>query len=427
MSLRPSSSAAFVPVAADRALAVRLFDELYAMSHDEPGVTRDAYGPGEQNAHDLMSRVAAGLGLGRAVDAAGNLFLMLPGENPGLPVWLIGSHLDSVPHGGNFDGAAGVVAGLSIVSGLLRAGRRPQRGITVVATRAEESNWFPASYIGSRSALGLLPAEVLDLPRSDTHRPLRQHMLDLGLAPDRVTKGEARLKPSEVHGYLELHIEQGPVLEEEDVPLGPVTAISGSFRYRHASCLGSYGHSGAVPRRSRRDAVLAVSELVVALDRLWEEFDSAGQPATVTVGQFSTDPTQHGFSKISGQVEFCIDVRSTDFAVVEALHARTLALVAAIAARRGVRFELGERTGSRPAMMTPALRTQLEEIAKELGIGWHTMASFAGHDASVYANAGIPTAMLFVRNQNGSHNPNEQMRLEDFHAAVDVAAQLLMR
>jgi N-carbamoyl-L-amino-acid hydrolase len=423
MSL-PSSPA---PVGADRALAARLFDELHALSQDPPGVTRDAYGPGEQKAHDLMSRVAAELGLDRAVDAAGNLFLTLAGENPDLPVWLIGSHLDSVPHGGNFDGAAGVVAGMSIVSGLRRAGRRPRRGITVVATRAEESNWFPASYIGSRSALGLLPADILDLPRSDTHRPLRRHMLDLGFAPDRVAAGEAHLTPAKIHAYLELHIEQGPVLEEQNVPLGPVTAISGSFRYRNARCLGVYGHSGAVPRRSRQDAVLAVSELVVALDRLWEAFDRAGRPATVTVGQFATDPTQHGFSKISGQVTFCIDVRSTDPAVVEELHTRTLDLVGEITARRGVRFDLGERTGSRPAAMDPHLRRALEDIAGELGIGSHTMPSFAGHDAATYANAGIPTAMLFVRNQNGSHNPDEQMRLEDFHAATDVAAVLLSR
>ena len=411
---------------ADRELAIRLFDQLAEQSRDEPGVTRDAYGAGEQRAHDLISRAAGELGLSRAVDAAGNLLLTLAGTSPALPAWVVGSHLDSVPHGGNFDGAAGVIAGLAAIAGLGRAGLRPQRPVIVVATRAEESNWFPASYIGSRMLLGLLPPELLDLPRSDTGRPLRDHMRDLGLAPERVAKGEHLLTPGQVHGFIETHIEQGPTLEAAELPLGLVTGISGSFRYRKARCLGSYGHSGAVPRQHRHDAVFAVSDLIQSLDRLWRDLDVEGRPATITFGEVFTDATQHGFSKVPGELNFCLDVRSVDRDLVEEIHERTLAFVAEIETRRGVRFELGERTGSQPAAMSADLLQQLGRLADRLAIGHLSMPSGAGHDAAVFANAGIPSVMLFVRNQNGSHNPHEAMRIEDFQAAATLLAHLML-
>ncbi|SFJ19068.1 Zn-dependent hydrolase [Bradyrhizobium sp. cf659] len=414
------------PLSADRALAVRLFDQLAEMSRDDPGVTRDAYGAGEQRAHDLMSKVAAELGLSCDVDAAGNLLLTLRGTEPNLPAWVVGSHLDSVPHGGNFDGAAGVVAGLAAISGLARAGRRPRRSVIVVVTRAEESNWFPASYIGGRTLLGLLPAELLDLPRSDTGRPLRDHMRDLGLAPERVARGERLLTPDRVHGFVETHIEQGPALEAERIPLGLVTGISGSFRYRKARCIGAYGHSGAVPRRYRHDAMFAVSDLIQSLDSLWSDLDSTGRTATITFGEVFTDATQHGFSKIPGELNFCLDVRSADVALLDEIHARMMTFITAIEKTRGVRFALGEKTGSQPATMDVELLRRLGTIADRLGIAYLSLPSGAGHDAAVFANAGIPTAMLFVRNQNGSHNPHEAMRIEDFHAAATVLTHLVL-
>lgn len=411
---------------ADRELAIRLFDQLAQQSRDEPGVTRDAYGAGEQRAHDLVSHEAAVLGLSRAVDAAGNLLLTLEGTDPTLPAWVVGSHLDSVPHGGNFDGAAGVIAGLAAIAGLRRTGPKPRRPVIVVATRAEESNWFPASYIGGRSLLGQLPPEVLDLPRSDTGRSLRDHMRDLGLAPERVAKGEHLLVPERIHGFIETHIEQGPTLEAAELPLGLVTGITGSFRYRKARCLGSYGHSGAVPRQHRHDAVFAVSDLIQSLDRLWSALDADGRTATVTFGEVFTDASQHGFSKVPGEVGFCLDVRSVDRELVEEIHSRTVAIVAEIETRRGVRFELGERTGSQPAVMSADLLRQLGHLADRLDIEHLTMPSGAGHDAAVFANAGIPSAMLFVRNQNGSHNPHEAMRIEDFMAAATLLAHLML-
>jgi beta-ureidopropionase / N-carbamoyl-L-amino-acid hydrolase len=409
----------------NRELAAALFDSLEQLSRDQPGITRDAYGEGEERAHDLIRRAAVQLGLTTAIDPAGNLLLTLLGANPDLPAWVVGSHLDSVPHGGNFDGAAGVIAGLVVMAGFLKAGLRPERSVICAVFRAEESTWFPASYIGSRAALGLLPAEVLTLKRTDTGRTVDEHMRALGLDPDAVAKGACHLNKEAIYAYLEIHIEQGPVLDQAKVPVGLVTTIAGSFRYRDAVCHGTYGHSGAVPRRFRNDAVVAVAELATALDRHWAELDESGALATITMGQIATDPTQHAFSKIAGEVRFCLDVRADQTDLLDDIHRRLISLIDTIAQSRGVRFELGARTGSAPAPMDGRLRKRLAELAARDGIATLLLPSGAGHDAAIFAAAGIASAMIFIRNQNGSHNPLEAMRLDDFQQAAILLATLL--
>lgn len=407
-------------------LAERLFDELRAHTTDEPGITRAAYGAGEEFAHALLKRTAHELDLAQAIDAAGNLYLTLPGEDADLPGWIIGSHIDSVPHGGNFDGAAGVLAGIAVAAALKAGGRRLARDLTVLVIRAEESTWFPVSYLGSRAAFGILPSEALDTCRADTGLTLRAHMEALGLRPDAVAAGEAFLDPARIHGFIELHIEQGPVLEREDVPVGLVTGIAGSFRYRKARCLGAYGHSGAVPRAWRQDAVVAFADLVAATERTWDGLERDGERATITFGEVGTDPAQHAFSKVPGEVGFCLDVRSESAATLERIHTELFGHAAIIEQRRGVRFEWGERTGSNAAILDAGLRSRLAASADALGIPSIEMPSGAGHDTSVFANKGVPAALVFVRNQNGSHNPDEAMRMEDFAQAVAVIHRCLL-
>ena len=411
----------------DAGFAARLFDELERCTSDAPGVTRAAYGEGEEVAHRIVRREAAAMGLSEATDAAGNLYLTYEGLDPALPCWIVGSHLDSVPHGGNFDGAAGVLAGLAAVRALIAAGTRLRRSLTVMVIRAEESCWFPISYLGSRAAFGLLPGDSLSTPRTDTGRSLRDHLADLKLRPEAVTQGEAHLTAGRIHGFIELHIEQGPVLEDADAPVGLVSAIAGSFRYRKARCLGEWGHSGAVPRSHRCDAVFALAELIGALDLSWEETLADGEQATITVGEIGTDPAIHGFSKIPGEVAFCLDVRSGSQACLDRLHSRLLDLVADTEARRGVRFDLGARSGSTPAVLDAKLRAALAETATESATSVVEMASGAGHDTAVFALAGVPSALIFLRNQNGSHNPDEAMRIEDFVAGTKLLARFLAR
>lgn len=398
--------------APDMALAASLFDRLRRMGFDGRGVTRDAYGPGEQGAHALIAETGASLGLEVRYDAARNLYLTLPGHDRAAPRAMTGSHLDSVPCGGNFDGAAGVVAGVAVLAGWRRGGYTPPADVVVMAVRAEESTWFPYSYLGSKAAFGLVGREVLDLPRSDTGRSFAQHLADCGGEPDRF--GEPWLDAARISRFVELHIEQGPVLVEAGIPVGLVTGIRGSLRYRELMVLGEYAHSGAVPHASRHDAVRAGALLIAALDGDWQAVEDEGGDLVLTFGKFATDPAQHAFSKVAGEAALCVDIRSQDSATLERFDALVRRRAAEIGTAARVRFVLGPRTGSAPAVMDDAIRAGLQAAAGRHGIPVLTMASGAGHDAAVFAQQGIASGMVFVRNDCGSHNPHEKMDLADF-------------
>ena len=243
------NSSASESVNQQRELVESLFDRLAQSSPGEPGITRAPYGPRETFAHEMMTACARELGLEIRTDAAANTYMTLPGRDRTLPPILTGSHLDSVPHGGNFDGAAGVVAGLVAIGAIKRMGLTPARDITVMGVRAEESVWFQVSYIGSRGALGALPDGALDVTRVDTGRSLADHIAESGGDPDALRRGDRYLDPARVHAFLEVHIEQAPSLVEAGVPVGLCIGIPGNFRYPNAKILGRYDHVGT-PRRS---------------------------------------------------------------------------------------------------------------------------------------------------------------------------------
>ena len=404
----------------DMDLAAELFAGLRAGSVDGEGVTREAYGPGERMAHALVREAAGRIGLECSADVAGNLYMTLPGADRAAKRIVIGSHLDSVRQGGNYDGAAGVLSGLAAVAGMKRAGFTPGRDITVMAIRSEEAGaWFPVSYPGSRMALGLFKADGLEIKRQDSGRTLADHMREEGFDPDAVARGEHALGARNVAGYLELHIEQGPVLDTEQVPIGIVTGIPGSRRLRAARVIGEYNHSGATPRKYRRDAAAALAELVHRMDEEWCRLDAMGHVLVCTFCTMATT-AEAGFTKIPGEAEFSLDVRSVSPHACDLMFEALHRFMEEIEARRGVRFERGPETGSRAAIMDEGIRAGLARAADALGIRHLSMASGAGHDAAAFAEARIPSSMLFVRNQNGSHNPHEDMRMEDFAAACAV-------
>lgn len=407
-------------LAPDLVLAERLFDALRIGTGGTQGICRPSYGEGEAFAHALVRQEAAALGLMVATDAAMNLYVTLAGREPG-PAILIGSHLDSVPRGGNFDGAAGVLMGLAILSGFKQAGVVPRRDLIVMAIRAEESTWFNASYIGSRAAFGLLGASELEsVIRSDDRQSLGHHIAEAGGDVAALRQGEAYLSRERIAVFIEPHIEQGPDLVARNRPAGIVTGIRGSLRYRSARCLGSYAHSGATPRHLRQDAVSAVSRLVVDLNALWHDLESKGEDLAVTFGQIMTDPAEHAFSKVAGQVDFALDMRSQSRATLDRVHAELMDLAQAIEQRQGVRFEWGALTGSDAAIMDGRVVQALSQAAQKQGLDAPLMPCGAGHDAVIFANAGIPTGMLFIRNRHGSHNPLEAMDMTDFAAAAGI-------
>jgi len=411
-------------VRAQRDLAVRLFDQLRQDGLDEPGVSRDPYGPGEQRGHATVTALAREMGLETGNDAAANLYMTMPGRDRTRPRMVVGSHLDSVPHGGNFDGAAGVVAGLLAVATLRRLGLTPVCDLTVMGIRAEESIWFQVSYIGSRGALGTLPDGALDVRRIDTGRTLREHMLDCGGDPDAVARRQRHLDPAQLRGYLELHIEQAPSLIEANQPVAICTGIPGNFRYPNARIEGSHDHVG-LPRRFRRDAAMAGAEFAMAMDALWAEHDAAGIPMACTIGRFHTDTDSHGMTIVPGAFNFSLDVRAYDEAVLATLDARVDAIIAGIEQRRGVRFHRGPKARAAVGQVDPTMHDALLDGARALGLDPLRIGSPASHDGASFAECGVPIGMIFVRNHNGSHNPHEAMDIDDFLDGTAVMAHWL--
>jgi len=400
----------------DLDLAARLFTAIRDATRDGEGVTRAAYGDGEAIAHALVRAEGARLGLEIAVDPAGNLLMTRPGRDRTLPAVVIGSHLDSVRQGGDYDGTAGVLAALATVAGIAA----PARDVVVSVVRAEESgSWFPTSFPGSRALLGRLPPDALQVRRMDTGRTLAEHMREAGFDPETVGRGECLLPPASIAAYVEVHIEQGPVLDEAAIPVGIVTGIPGSRRLRAGKVIGETNHSGATPRKFRRDAAIALAEFAVALDDLWAEMEADGHALVLTFCVLATGPDA-GFTKIAGEARFELDVRSLDPASVDTVFRTIGALVPTIEARRGVRFDLGAETGSVATPMDVGLRTALAEAAARVGVRAIEMPSGGGHDPVSFAQAGVPAALLFVRNQHGSHTPAEAMRMQDFDEATRV-------
>jgi beta-ureidopropionase / N-carbamoyl-L-amino-acid hydrolase len=406
----------------DLDLAATLFDTLARATRDGQGIVRDSYGDGEQAAHDILKSSASAQGLEVSIDAIGNLAMTLPGRDRAAPCVIIGSHLDSVPQGGNFDGAAGVVAGLCAVSALRRANQVPDWDVTVMAIRAEESAWFDIPYLGSAGAFGLLDPNCLSILRSDNGRSLESTLRERGFDPQPIRERRRLLEPTRVRAYLELHIEQGPTLVARGLPAAVVTGIRGCKRFRHAQCVGEYAHSGAVARPYRRDAVAATVAFLHHMESVWQQQEAAGADLVLTTGELFTDPEMHGPSKIAGETRFVLDLRSLSDATMSSVADEARAAAARVSAAYRVTIDLGATSDSPPAVMDSGLRARLLSLLDRP----FEMPSGAGHDAAVFAKLGIPSAMIFVRNEHGSHNPQEAMSLGDFAIGTQCLLRLLL-
>jgi N-carbamoyl-L-amino-acid hydrolase len=413
----------------NKALDVTFCEELFAAlrvaTGDGVGITRESFGAGESAALDIIERSARSLGLATERDAGANLVVTLTGSQPELPFLACGSHLDSVPQGGNFDGGAGVIAGLAVLASLKKSGFVPRRTIKLYGLRGEESAWFGKAYMGSSALFGQLTADDLGTPHAVTGRSLADCMRDVGADVDRIAQGEALLNPENVAAWIELHIEQGPVLVARELPIGIVTGIRGNIRHRVVECIGEAGHSGAVPRWLRRDAVFATAELITHLDRHWRTLLERGRDLVVTSGIMGTDGSEHAIARIPGKVRFSFEVRSQSQETLEAFYDLFVSECASIGEERGVEFRFDRAVQSAPAIMDPVWVEKLRAAARDLGLPDEQIPSGAGHDAAVFANAGIPSAMIFVRNENGSHNPREDMKISDFMAGLAVMRDVL--
>jgi N-carbamoyl-L-amino-acid hydrolase len=407
-----------------RALAQALLSEIHEATRDGLGVTRESYGEGENMALRILEERAAELGLNHAWDRAGNLWLSLPEETRDAPFVVIGSHADSVPQGGNYDGLAGIVAGMLILLGL-RGRHEEAPPLRVLALRGEESAWYGKAYLGSLSLLGKLPAGTLARPHRDGNGVLSDAMSRCGADIEAIQRGEPLVDPTSIAAYLELHIEQGPIMVNRGWPVALVTGIRGNVRHNLIRCIGETGHSGAVPRWLRKDALLAVAELLSRMDEHWRVLLQMGMDMVMTTGICSTSAQSHAVSVIPGEVAFSFEVRSQDTQTLERFYTLMREECQAIERSRGVRFEFDERLFTEPATMDAGWLDRIEAAAPP-DMQLERIASGAGHDAAVFANTGVPSAMVFIRNENGSHNPHEAMEIEDFLLGIDLFTRAVL-
>lgn len=417
------------PAVDDRAEELRiagyLFGEIAGFSPDVEGVSRPAFSEIETRTLAFLEDFARREGLDVWYDAGLNANFCLPGDREAGRYTVIGSHVDSVPFGGNFDGLAGVVSGLLC---LLRAKRRGTRFATpvhVLAMRGEESAWFGPCYIGSKALTGTLAAAELKAGHKGDGRSLDAHMDTLGIDMEPVRAGRPLMDLSRVAAYLELHIEQGPLLVGKGIPAAVVSGIRGNIRYRAVRCIGEAGHSGAVPRAFRRDPVLAMADLLVRLDESWATILAKGDDLVLTSGIVGTDPKMHAMTRIPDQISFSLDLRSQSARVLDEMRDLLKTEMAQIERDRKVRFELDEEMRVEPALCDPSLVSGLSAAMRDAGQEPFVMASGGGHDAAVFSAAGVPAGMVFVRNRNGSHNPQEAMELPDLLSATDILHQYL--
>ncbi len=350
------------------------------------------------------------------IDAVGNVVGVYHGQDPKAPRLLTGSHYDTVRNGGKYDGRLGIFAPMLCVRELSRQGKRLPFGIEVVGFSEEEGQRYKAVFLGSGALTGQFDHRWLELVDADGVS-MRAAMAKAGLAIDEID--ELKRDPARYLGFVEVHIEQGPVLNERELPLGVVTSINGSVRFM-GEVIGMASHAGTTPMGMRRDAAGAVAELM-----LYAEQRAASVPDLVaTVGMLEVP--SGSVNVVPGCCRFSLDVRATTDAVRDACAADIQTELARICQARGVRFELQEFMRAAAAPSAADWQERWERAVESLGLPLLRMPSGAGHDAMKMHDV-MPQAMLFVRGQNSgiSHNPLEMTTNDDAQLCIAAFNHLL--
>jgi allantoate deiminase len=385
---------------------------LAGFSEDTTGTRRTFLSAPMRDCHREITRWLEPLGMGVRIDAAGNLRAIYPALESAAPRLLVGSHLDTVPDAGAFDGILGVVLAVALLQAL--QGRKLPYGIEVVGFSEEEGVRFGTPFIGSRALVGRLDEELL--ARTDAQGiSVRRAIQDFGLNPAEIV--QARLDNS-LLGFLEFHIEQGPVLEELGRPLGVVEAIAGQSRLE-LTFVGRANHAGTTPMDLRQDALAGAAEWITAVERV-----ARGVRGLVaTVGSMEVKPGASNV--IAGEVVLSLDVRHSADDVRTRMVDELIRRAEQIAQSRGLSMRQHNCLNQSAEAMDPFLTGQIEEAVRKSGCEPHRMVSGAGHDAMILAKR-IPAAMIFLRTPGGiSHHPMESVSLADVAKAVECGMHLL--
>lgn len=395
---------------------LQILDRLGEIGADPGGgVTRLGLGPLEQQARNWLAGVGHAAGLVPSTDPAGNLFLRLPRPARG-PVLLIGSHADTVVQGGRLDGAYGVVAAIEVLRVLHATGTRLPFDPVAVAFSNEEGALVQLPFFGSRAVCGQLADGLSATDRSG--RGAREYLAEYGGDPDRLA--EAAWPAGSIAAYLELHIEQGPVLERAGIPIGVVEGIVGRVIV-DIEVTGQAQHAGTTPMDARRDALVAAAELVLGVRRIAADKICT----TATVGFLRTGPNVT--NTVPGTARLTAEVRDIDPARLAAGEAAVREVCAEVERRTGCSVRCVRSSGSAPVATDPVLRRAIVEAADALGLAQLSLPSGAGHDAQIVASL-APIGMIFVPSSDGiSHAPAEDTPPEALVRGADVLLRTVLR
>ncbi|MFG3592055.1 allantoate amidohydrolase [Bradyrhizobium sp. RDI18] len=393
---------------------VSRINQLGTISETPQHLARIFLSPEHRTAADLILSWMRDAGMEAHLDAIGNVCGRYEGDRPGLPSLMLGSHYDTVRDAGKWDGPLGVITAIACVADLNRRGVRLPFAIEIVGFADEEGVRFASTLLGSRAVAGTFDASVLNA-RDRDGLTMREAMVQFGLDPDHI--GAAARTRRELHAYVELHIEQGPVLEQQNLPVGVVTAIAGATRLA-ANLSGMAGHAGTVPMALRRDALAGAAECIVAVEQFCKA-DGAGLVGTVGVINASPGAT----NVIPGQVSFTLDIRAPTDPHRKRAAAEIVQQIEAIAARRELSLQIDVTHENRTVPCAPWLKAQVAEAVAAEGYGVFELPSGAGHDGMAMIDI-VDVAMLFVRCRGGiSHNPAEHVETSD----ADAGARVLLR
>ncbi len=373
------------------------------------GVNRVAYSPADQEARAWVEARMQEIGLEVRTDPAGNSIGLYPGQSPDLPPLALGSHTDTVPEGGRYDGALGVLAALTCVRALRAADVRLRHPVEVINFAAEEAT-MSSGTLGSQAMTGALEPAVVERPAWDG-RPVADHLRAAGLDP--VTITQAGRPRGSLAAFLELHVEQGGTLEAAGLPVGVVEGIVGIWRYR-VTFLGYANHAGTTPMAGRRDALVMAAPFILAVRDI-----AINRGIVGTIGSLHLQPGAPNV--IPGQVELSVEIRGLHETELEQVEAE----LAGQAQKAGARFDLVSRKP--PVKSDPRLLAALVAACDELELPYRPMPSGAGHDAMSIAHI-APQAMLFVPSQGGvSHSPDEYTNPESCVAGARVLLAALLK
>lgn len=385
---------------------------LAGFSQDRGSTRRMFLSPPMRDCHREITAWLKPLGAEARIDAAGNLRGFYPAEQAGAPRLFIGSHLDTVPNAGAFDGILGVVLGVALLEAL--NGKRLPFGVEVIGFSEEEGQRFGTPFIGSRALVGRLDDDLLNR-KDEMGVCVRQAIQDFGLDPREIP--EAAL-PGDTLGYVEFHIEQGPVLDALGRPLGVVEAIAGQSRLEFIF-IGSVNHAGTTPMNRRHDAIAAAAEWIAAVEREAQQTEGL----LATIGSVTAKPG--AANVIAGEARLTLDVRHGSDEVRNCAVDTLVRLAEAIASRRGLSVGHTTLMTQRSVAMDRPLTNQVEEAIRRAGCEPHRMVSGAGHDAMILAEK-VPASMIFLRTPHGiSHDPAESVRVEDVAKAIAAGSHLL--